>query len=135
MSEIKPVRPQSAQSLSLESNSTSNDQLDQNLSSLCDNYLEQSYVQLKILCLEKVKKPGKDYSDILQLINESQLTIRMRLFLIRELTYEASRFKRQALIKVLAKFASLLTQIGERDTSVSTQPAAISPAKDEFSIN
>lgn len=94
-------------------------ELDENQSSLCDNYLEQSYVQLKILCLEKVKKPGRDFSKIFQLINESQLTTRMRLFLVRELTHEASRFKRQSLINKLAKFANLLNRMNERSVSTS----------------
>lgn len=112
--------------MSSTSASTSND-LDTNLSSLCDNYLEQSYVQLKILCLEQVKRPGKYYNRILRLINESQLTTQMRLFLIRELIYEASRFKRQGLILVLTKFANLLSQIAER-SSVTPTP------KDENNI-
>jgi hypothetical protein len=115
-------RPLSAITIMSSASSSLNVELESNLQSLCDNYLEQSYIQLKILCIEQVKKPGKDHSKLFKLILESQLTLRMRQFLIRELVYEATRFKRVKLVEALGKFSSLLTQI----TS-----ASISPPKEE----
>lgn len=129
---INQPRAISVSVMSSTSASTSND-LDTNLSSLCDNYLEQSYVQLKILCLEQVKRPGKDFNRILKLINESQLTTQMRLFLIRELIYEASRFKRQGLALVLTKFANLLSQIAERSSVTSTPKDENNTESNDFS--
>lgn len=108
--------------------SSSNDMFDSNAgSALCDNYLEQSYVQLRILCLEELKKPGKDYSRLLHLINDSQLTLRMRHFMVRELIYEASRFKRASLIQLLIKYAALISQIALAAESASDSP----PVKEE----
>lgn len=115
-------RPLSAITIMSSASSSLNVELEANLQSLCDNYLEQSYIQLKILCIEQVKKPGKDHSKLFKLILESQLTLRMRQFLIRELIYEATRFKRVELVQSLGKFSSLLTQIAS---------ASISPPKEE----
>lgn len=106
------VRPLSA--VSIVSSSSHSNEMDANLfssSSLCDNYLEQCYIQIKILCIEQIKKPGKDHSKLFQLIHESQLSFRMKLFLIKELSFEASRFKRNSLIQLLIKYSSLLQQM------------------------
>ncbi|CAF0781944.1 unnamed protein product [Brachionus calyciflorus] len=106
------VRPLSA--ISIVSTSSNSNEMDNNFipsSALCDNYLEQSYIQIKILCIEQIKKPGKDHSKLFQLIHESQLTNRIKLFLIRELTYEANRFKRANLIQLLIRYSNLLQQL------------------------
>lgn len=105
-------RPASASSNSSSSNEATTD-FNSNLisSSLCDNYIEQSYVHLKVLCLEKVKKPGRDYSELFGLIENSQLSTRMRLFLLEELIYEATRFKRVKLIESMHKYSELLQQL------------------------
>ena len=81
------------------------------VSSLCDNYLEQSYIQLKILCVEQIKKPGKDHARLFQLIHDSQLSLNMRQFLARELMFEAARFRRTHLIQLLIKFSNILQQL------------------------
>jgi hypothetical protein len=86
-------------------------------SALCDNYLEQSYIQLKVLCMEQIKKPGKEYSRLFQLIQESPLTVRLRYFLLRELAHEASRFKRFSLVQLLSKYAGLLQQLANATVS------------------
>ncbi len=78
---------------------------------LCDNYLEQSYILEKRLCIEQIKKPGNEYSGVFQRINNSPLTVKMRMFLVKELVYEASRFKRTKLIKLLNTYHSLLSQL------------------------
>ncbi len=81
------------------------------MNNFCDNFIEQSYVQLKILCVEQIKKPGRDYSSLFSLIQNCQLSIRMRLFLLKELLYEATRFKRLKLIESINKYSDLLQQI------------------------
>jgi hypothetical protein len=95
-------------------------------SALCDNYLEQSYIQLKILCMEQVKRPGKDHARLFQLIQEAPLTIRLRCFLLRELAHEAARFKRTQLVQLLNKYASLLLQLASvtLGSNGSSQPIA-----------
>lgn len=109
-------RPISANSNS-SSSSSSNEALDINpiISStsecLCDNYLEQYYVQRKKLCIEQVKKAGQDYSELFSLLHSSLLTPRMIQFLINELIHEASRFKRNNLIESMNKYSSLLAQL------------------------
>jgi len=111
---LQHQRPLSASSSSSSSSSSSNEQTDFNgnvSSSLCDNYIEQSYIHLKILCVEKIKKPGQDYSDLFELIQNSQISIRMRLFLLKELVYEAMRLKRCKLIDSMNKYGELLEQI------------------------
>jgi hypothetical protein len=100
-------------------------------SALCDNYLEQCYIQLKILCIEQIKKPGKDHSGLFKLINDSQLTLRMRQFLIKELVYESTRFKRFGLIQYLMKFSSLLNQIPIAATTSATNGSSNSNVKSE----
>ena len=77
---------------------------------LCDNYIEQSYIQTKILCIEQIKRPSREHSQLFQYVHESHLTTRLKLFLIKELIFEASRFKRHELIKHLTKFAILIQQ-------------------------
>ena len=116
------VRPMSA--ISVISSSSHSNETDFNLlssSALCDNYLEQCFIQIKILCIEQIKKPGKDHSKLFQLIHESQLTYRMKLFLIKELAYEASRFKRNNLIHFLVKYSNLLQQMVSSQRSASNQ--------------
>lgn len=112
---IQQARPASASSNSSSTSSSSNEAIELNpiigSTSLCDNYLEQSYVQLKIMCIEQVKKPGKDHSQLFQLLQNSQLTIRMRQFLIKELIHEAHRFKRTQLVDLMNKYSNLLTQL------------------------
>lgn len=118
------VRPVSVVS-NLSSLSSLNTELDPNLlnnSALCDNYLEQSYIQLKILCIEQIKKPGRDYSELFRLINNSEMTIRMRQHLIRELAYEATRFKRFTLIQYLVRFSNLLNQLANTTTPLPVTP-------------
>ena len=63
------------------------------------------------MCVEKVKKPGRDYSELFGLIQNSQLSTRMRLFLIKELIFEASRFKRAKLIESMKGYSELLQQL------------------------
>lgn len=107
---LQHQRPNSASSDS----SSSNEATDINFNltnSLCDNYVEQSYVHLKILCIEKVKKPGRDHSELFNLIQNSQLTTKMRLFLVKELIYEATRFKRVKLIESMNRYSDLLQQL------------------------
>jgi hypothetical protein len=106
-------RPASASSHSSGSSNEATTDYNSNLisSSLCDNYIEQSYIHLKILCLEKVKKPGRDFSELFGLIENSQLSIRMRLFLLKELTYEATRFKRTKMVETINKYSELLQQL------------------------
>lgn len=82
-----------------------------NSSALCDNYLEQTYIQQRILCIEQIKRPGREYTRLFQLMNDAPLSLRMKLLLIRELCFEASRFKRAHLIEMLNKYASLLQQL------------------------
>jgi 3-hydroxyisobutyrate dehydrogenase-like beta-hydroxyacid dehydrogenase len=89
-----------------------------NSSDLCDNYLEQSYIHLKILCIEQVKRAGKDHSRLFELIQESQLSIRMRQFLLKELVYEAQRFKRSNLVQAMMKYANLLQQLAQATNSI-----------------
>lgn len=116
------VRPLSA--VSVVSSSSHSNETDFNLyssSALCDNYLEQCYIQIKILCIEQIKKPGKDHSRLFQLVHESQLTFRMKLFLIKELAFEASRFKRNNLIHFLVKYSNLLQQMVANQRSASNQ--------------
>ena len=114
--QIQQQRPISANSNS-SSSSSSNEALDINpiISStsecLCDNYLEQYYVQRKKLCIEQVKKTGQDYSELFRLLHSSLLTPRMIQFLINELIHEASRFKRNNLIESMNKYSSLLAQL------------------------
>jgi hypothetical protein len=86
-------------------------------SALCDNYLEQSYIQLKVLCIEQIKKPGKEHSRLFQLIQDSPLTLRLRYFLLRELAHEASRFKRFGLVQLMSKYAGLLQQLANATVS------------------
>ena len=78
---------------------------------LCDNFIEQSYIQTKILCIEQIKRSGVEHSQLFKLIHESHLTFRMKTFLIKELIYEAVRFKRSNLALYLAKFAVINQQI------------------------
>jgi len=116
---LQHQRPLSASSTSSSSSSSSNEATDFNgnvSSSLCDNYIEQCYIHLKVLCLEKVKRAGQDYSELFELIQNSQLSTRMRLFLLKELVYEAGRFKRTKLIESINKYGELLeqTQQGEQ---------------------
>lgn len=112
---VQQVRPLSASSNSSSTSSSSKEAIDTNpiinARYLCDNYLEQSYIQLKILCIEQVKKPGKDYSKLFELLQTSQLTIRMRQFLIKELIHEAQRFKRAQLVESMNKYSNLLNQL------------------------
>ena len=81
---------------------------------LCDNYLEQSYVQLKVLCVEEIKRPGRDHSKLFQLIQNSQLSIKMRQFLIKELIYDAQRFKRVKLVDLMTKYNQLLSELEDK---------------------
>lgn len=102
-------RPVSATSL------LSSNEADSNMAStsmaLCDNFIEQSYIQTKILCIEQIKRSGVEHSQLFKLIHESHLTFRMKTFLIKELIYEAVRFKRSNLALYLAKFAVINNQI------------------------
>ena len=75
------------------------------------------YIQLKIFCIEQIKKPGNEHSRLFQLIQDSQLTVKMRIFLIKELIYEASRFKRYHLIQLLMKFSSLLQSMSNNNNA------------------
>ena len=113
----RPISSTSNISSTSSSSATNNIEFESNSTSLCNNYLEQSYVLLKILCLEQIKKPGKDYYELFQLINDSQLTLRIRQFLVRELIYEASRFKKTDLIQKLNKFYYLINEIGENKSN------------------
>lgn len=113
--DIRPVSSSSSSSLSNSNEAEFN--LISSSNSLCDNYLEQSYIHLKILCIEQIKKPGKDHSRLFQLIHDSQLTLRMRQFLIKELIYEASRFKRYHLIQLLMKFSSILQSMSNNNNA------------------
>jgi hypothetical protein len=121
------LRPQSASSTSSTSSSGLSNELEMNfnflnpnVSSLCDNYLEQSYIQLKILCLEQIKKPGSDHSRLFQLIHDSHLTLSMRLFLVKELIFEASRFRRSHLIELLIKFSNILQQLAIANNKINS---------------
>jgi hypothetical protein len=113
--EIKQERPISA--ISMISSSESGAMID---TDLCDNHLEQSYVQLKILCIEQIKKPAKDHSSLFKMIYESPLTLRLRQFLVKELVYEAARFKRLNLINSMNKFSTLMQQIADKSRSSAT---------------
>ena len=75
------------------------------------------YIQLKIFCIEQIKKPGNEHSRLFQLIQDSQLTVKMRIFLIKELIYEAGRFKRTNLIKLLNKYSNILDKILQLNNS------------------
>lgn len=114
-------QPRSASAISgVSSSSLSNDPTDMNLFSgtnFCDTYMEQSYIQLKIFCIEQIKKPGNEHSRLFQLIQDSQLTVKMRIFLIKELIYEAGRFKRTNLIKLLNKYSNILDKILQLNNS------------------
>ena len=118
------LRPVSAASSTSSSSGLSNDVemtlkfLNSNGSSLCDNYLEQSYIQLKILCIEQIKKPGKDHTRLFQLIHDSHLTLNMRQFLTKELVFEAARFRRSELIQLLRTFSHMLQRLAVLNTQV-----------------
>ena len=125
-SNLRPISVSSTSSSSSSSSGASNELemnlnfLNPNISSLCDNYLEQSYIQLKILCVEQVKKPGNDHSRLFQLIHDSHLTLNMRQFLIKELIFEASRFRRSNLIELLINFSSILHQLAIANNKINS---------------
>ena len=102
------LKPRPVSSLSILSSGDS--QMPPLATEMCDNYIEQSYVQTKILCIEQIKRPSREHSQLFQFVYESHLTTRLKLFLIKELIFEASRFKRHELVKHLTKFAILIQQ-------------------------
>lgn len=128
------VRPLSAASND-SSSSSSNEACDMasvpiiSMNDLCDSYMEQSYVHLKLLCIEQIKRPGRDYLSLFRMLEKcrSQLTIRLLQFLIKELIFEAERFKRNELIQQLNRYSELLDNL----RSVTANGITVTPVNGE----
>ena len=89
----------------------------------CDNYMDKTYGKLKTRCVEQIRRPGNEQTRLLELINDSPLTLKMRLFLIRELIYEASRFKRADLIHTMSRYSNALQELAKKTSTHNNKTA------------
>ncbi|XP_076029735.1 integrator complex subunit 6 isoform X2 [Oratosquilla oratoria] len=60
--------------------------------------------QLLGTCYKEVKKPGRDFGRLFEKLNTVQGSYDSKLRLIKDVTFEASRFKRHYLVKLLTRF-------------------------------
>jgi hypothetical protein len=70
---------------------------------IIDSYMHQNYIDLKRACLREIRncRNKRIFENIKKIIHEAKFTLKLKQFFIKELTYEASRFKLNDLIDTL----------------------------------